>query len=190
MAFRMARDLYDVLGVKPTAPPDAIKRAYRRLVKRYHPDVNKQRGAKEMFLEVNEAYEILSNPLLRREYDERTAATRGEMPYRPPQWPGAPRKVRVPEAYVRVSPPFSSYRDRMEAVQDRSLERRTRAAKVVWRAYVVTVFSMSGTLGVFGGYLLSMGLSFQGGITIGASVMMLTLLLIAWLAKGVMAPEL
>jgi len=78
----------------------------------------------------------------------------------------------------------------MDSVQDRSMARRTRAAKVVWRAYVVTVFSMSGTLGVFGGYLLSMGASFQGGITIGASVMMLTLLLIAWLAKGVMAPEL
>jgi len=184
------RDLYEILGVKSSAPPDAIKRAYRRLVKRYHPDVSKQRGAKEMFLEVSEAYEILSNPLLRREYDERTAPTRTEMPYRPPQWPGTPRKVRVPEAYVRVSPPFSGYRDRMDSVQDRSMARRTRAAKVVWRAYVVTVFSMSGTLGVFGGYLLSMGASFQGGITIGASVMMLTLLLIAWLAKGVMAPEL
>ncbi|TLZ64464.1 MAG: molecular chaperone DnaJ, partial [Methanobacteriota archaeon] len=48
----MARDLYLVLGVKPTASLDAIKRAYRRLVKRYHPDVNKQRAAKEMFLEV------------------------------------------------------------------------------------------------------------------------------------------
>jgi len=186
----MGRDLYEILGVKSSAPPDAIKRAYRRLVKRYHPDVSKQRGAKEMFLEVSEAYEILSNPLLRREYDERTAPTRTEMPYRPPQWPGTPRKVRVPEAYVRVSPPFSGYRDRMDSVQDQSMARRTRAAKVVWRAYVVTVFSMSGTLGVFGGYLLSMGASLQGGITIGASVMMLTLLLIAWLAKGVMAPEL
>jgi len=67
----MVRDLYLVLGVKPTASADAIKRAYRRLVKRYHPDVNKARTAKEMFLEVKEAYEVLSNPLFRREYDER-----------------------------------------------------------------------------------------------------------------------
>jgi hypothetical protein len=186
----MARDLYEILGVKSTASPDAIKRAYRRLVKRYHPDVNKAKGAKEMFLEVKEAYELLSNALLRREYDERTAATRGEMPYRPPQWPGTPRKVRVPESYVRVSPPFVGTRDRMETVPDRSMARRTHAAKLIWRAYVVTVVSMSGTLGVFGGYLLSMGASFQGGVTVGASVMMLTLLLIAWLAKGVMAPEL
>jgi hypothetical protein len=186
----MARDLYLILGVKSTASPDAIKRAYRRLVKRYHPDVNKAKGAKEMFLEVKEAYELLSNALLRREYDERTAATRGEMPYRPPQWPGTPRKVRVPESYLRVSPPFVATRDRMETVPDRSMARRTHAAKLIWRAYVVTVVSMSGTLGVFGGYLLSMGASFQGGVTVGASVMMLTLLLIAWLAKGVMAPEL
>src|SRR3989442_2524341 len=100
----MPRDLYEILGVKPTASPEAIKRAYRRLVKRYHPDVNKQRGAKEMFLEVTGAYETLSNPLLRREYDERTPSMRGEMPYRPPQWPGNPRKVRMPESYVRVSP--------------------------------------------------------------------------------------
>jgi hypothetical protein len=186
----MARDLYVVLGVKSTVSPDAIKRAYRRLVKRYHPDVNKQRAAKEMFLEVKEAYEVLSNPLLRREYDERTAPGRGEMPYRPPSWPGTPRKVRVPESYVRVSPPFSGYRDRMETVRDRSMARRTLAAKLVWRAYVVTVVSMSGTLGVYGGYLLSMGFGFSGGVTLGASLMMLALLVIAWFAKGVMAPEL
>ena len=186
----MARDLYETLGVKPTASPDAIKRAYRKLVKRYHPDVNKQRGAKEMFLEVKEAYEVLSNPLLRREYNERFGPTRGEMPYRPPQWPGTPRKVRVPESYVRVTPPFAGYRDRIDRVQDRAMARRTQAAKFIWRAYVVTVVSMSGSLGVYGGYLLSMGAGFSGGVTVGASVMMLALLLIAWLAKGVMAPEL
>src|SRR2546422_7261160 len=116
-----------------------------------------------MFLEVNEAYEPPSNPLLRREYDERTAAMRGEMPYRPPQWPGSPRKVRMPESYVRVSPPFTGYRDRMETVRDRSMARRTHAAKLIWRAYVVTVVSMSGTLGVYGGDLLSMGMGVSGG---------------------------
>src|SRR2546422_8885647 len=117
-----------------------------------------------MFLEVNEAYEPPSNPLLRREYDERTAAMRGEMPYRPPQWPGSPRKVRMPESYVRVSPPFTGYRDRMETVRDRSMARRTHAAKLIWRAYVVTVVSMSGSLGVYGGYLPSlwMGVSCRG----------------------------
>jgi len=186
----MARDLYEILGVKPTAPLDAIKRAYRRLVKRYHPDVNKHRGAKEMFLEVKDAYETLSNPLLRREYDERIARRGEDVPRRTPSRPGTPRKVRVPQAYVRVSPPFAGYRDRMERVEDRSMARRARVAQFVWRAYVVTVVSMGGTLSVFGGYLLSMGQGFQGGVTVGAGVMMLVLLVIAWAAKGTMAPEL
>src|SRR3989441_2102263 len=124
MRSTMARDLYVVLGVKPTASTDAIKRAYRRLVKRYHPDVNKTRGAKEMFLEVKEAYEVLSNPLLRREYDERVAIRRDDFLSRPSPRPGSPRKVRVPESYVRVGPPFG-YRDRIETVPDRSMARRT-----------------------------------------------------------------
>src|SRR5437867_9593613 len=120
-ASSMARLLYDILGVKPNASLDAIKRAYRRLVKRYHPDLNKQRGAKEMFLEVKEAYEVLSNPLLRREYDERVG---GERPAerREPK-PGAPRKVRMPSSYVRVNPPFGRHPDRMETVPDRSMAR-------------------------------------------------------------------
>ncbi len=187
----MARDLYDVLGVRPTATQDGIKRAYRRLVKRYHPDVNKGRGAKEVFLEVKDAYEVLSNPLLRREYDERTAreaGMQGSAP-RPPK-PGAPRKVRIPAEYVRVASPFRSYRDRIERVQERQIERRTRTAKTVWRLYVVTVASMSGSLMVFSGLLLTAGGVFQGAITLSAAVMMLVLLLIAWVAKGMIAPDL
>ncbi|HLE45658.1 MAG TPA: J domain-containing protein [Thermoplasmata archaeon] len=187
----MPRELYEILGVRPTTSPDGIKRAYRRLVKRYHPDVNKQRGAKEIFLEVKEAYEVLSNPLLRREYDERTARETGAPgPVPRPTKPGAPRKVRIPAEYVRVASPFRSYRDRIERVKDRQIERRTRTAKTVWRLYVVTVASMSGSLMVFAGFLLSAGGMFQGAITLTAGVMMLVLLLIAWVAKGMIAPDL
>ncbi len=190
-ARSMARDLYDVLGVRPTATEEGIKRAYRRLVKRYHPDVNKGRGAKEVFLEVKDAYEVLSNPLLRREYDERTAREAGMPGPAPrPTKPGAPRKVRIPAEYVRIASPFRSYRDRIERVQDRQIERRTRTAKTVWRLYVVTVASMSGSLMVFSGLLLSAGGVFQGAITLTAAVMMLVLLLIAWVAKGMIAPDL
>ena len=187
----MARDLYDVLGVRPTATEEGIKRAYRRLVKRYHPDVNKGRGAKEVFLEVKEAYEVLSNPLFRREYDERIARETGVPGPAPrPTKPGAARKVRIPAEYVRVASPFRSYRDRIERVKDRQIERRTRTAKTVWRLYVVTVVSMSGSLLVFAGFLLSAGGMFQGAITQTAAVMMLVLLLIAWVAKGMIAPDL
>src|SRR2546426_87803 len=100
----------------------------------------------------------------------------------PPQRGATPS----PAPAGKPPPPASPH----HAVPDRSMARRTRAAQLVWRAYVITVASMCGTLSVFGGYLLSMGLMFQGGVTVGSAVMMLALLLIAWLAKGMMAPEL
>src|SRR6266540_2009162 len=161
-ASSMARDLYQVLGVKPDASHEAIKRAYRRLVKRYHPDLNKQRGAKEMFLEVKEAYEVLSNPLLRREYDERASGERSRPAETWEPRPGAPRKVRVPSAYVRVNSPFGGYRDCIDSVRDRSMARRARVAQYVWRAYVVTVVSMSGVLGLSSASLLASGSAFSG----------------------------
>ena len=67
-------DYYRRLGVSHRATEEAIRRAYLGLAKELHPDVNKRRGSHEEFLAVKEAYEILSNPLLRREYDERMAA--------------------------------------------------------------------------------------------------------------------
>ena len=62
------RDYYDVLGVAPDAGADEIKRAYRQLARRYHPDISgDDRGA--AFLEVSRAYEVLANPHRRRTYD-------------------------------------------------------------------------------------------------------------------------
>ena len=53
------RDLYEVLGVSKDASDADIKRAYRKLSKQYHPDINKEAGAEEKFKEIAEAYEIL-----------------------------------------------------------------------------------------------------------------------------------
>ncbi|HSM92497.1 MAG TPA: J domain-containing protein [Anaeromyxobacteraceae bacterium] len=65
------RDLYDVLGVARTASADEIKRAYRRLAKKYHPDVNPgDKAAEERFKEVTAASEVLSDPKKRKLYDE------------------------------------------------------------------------------------------------------------------------
>lgn len=65
------RDLYDILGVPRTASPDEIKRAYRKLAKRYHPDVNPgDKAAEERFKELTAASEVLSDPKRRKLYDE------------------------------------------------------------------------------------------------------------------------
>lgn len=64
------RDLYEVLGVSKGASDDEIKKAYRKLSKKFHPDINKEAGSEEKFKEVAEAYEVLSNPDKRAAYDQ------------------------------------------------------------------------------------------------------------------------
>ncbi|MBL1175780.1 molecular chaperone DnaJ [Pantanalinema sp. GBBB05] len=65
----MARDYYEILGVSRDADKEDIKRAYRRLARKYHPDVNKEPEAEERFKEINRAYEVLSEPETRARYD-------------------------------------------------------------------------------------------------------------------------
>lgn len=69
MSVLSKRDYYEVLGVNKSASKDDIKKAYRKLSKKYHPDINKEADAAEKFKEVKEAYEVLSDDQKRAQYD-------------------------------------------------------------------------------------------------------------------------
>ena len=56
------KDYYDTLGVSRGAPAEEIKRAYRKLARKYHPDVSKEKNAEAKFKDVQEAYEVLKDP--------------------------------------------------------------------------------------------------------------------------------
>ncbi|HET9047994.1 MAG TPA: DnaJ C-terminal domain-containing protein [Chiayiivirga sp.] len=83
------KDYYQVLGVAPDADEKAIKSAYRRLARKYHPDVSKEAGAEEKFKAANEANEVLGNRERRAEYDRlRASGYRPGDSYQPPNWGG------------------------------------------------------------------------------------------------------
>lgn len=64
------RDYYETLGVPRDASQDDVQKAYRKLARKYHPDVNKAEGAETRFKEINEAYEVLKDPAKRAKYDQ------------------------------------------------------------------------------------------------------------------------
>jgi curved DNA-binding protein len=68
------KDYYDTLGVKAEATDAEVKSAYRKLARKYHPDVSKEAGAEEKFKAINEAYEALKDPAKRRAYDQLRAS--------------------------------------------------------------------------------------------------------------------
>jgi curved DNA-binding protein CbpA len=81
------KDYYATLGVSREASADEIKRAYRKLARKYHPDVSKEPDAEARFKEVGEAYEVLKDPEKRGAYDRLGADWKAGQEFRPP--PGA-----------------------------------------------------------------------------------------------------
>lgn len=81
----MAKNFYELLGVSQKSTPDEIKKAYRKLARQYHPDINpNNKEAERKFKEINEAYETLSDPGKKTEYDEILANPAGRRRAPPP----------------------------------------------------------------------------------------------------------
>jgi curved DNA-binding protein len=78
------KDYYDTLGVKRGASAEEVKRAYRKLARKYHPDVSKERNAEAKFKDVQEAYEVLKDPEKRGTYDRLGRDYRPGQQFRPP----------------------------------------------------------------------------------------------------------
>src|SRR6202048_3426206 len=78
------KDYYEILGVTRGADADEVKRAYRKLARKYHPDVSKEKNAEAKFKEVQEAYEVLRDPDKRTSYDQLGRNFRSGQQFRPP----------------------------------------------------------------------------------------------------------
>jgi len=95
------RDYYQTMGVTQDAAPDDIKRAHRKLARKYHPDVSKEKNAEAKFKELAEAYEVLRDPERRAAYDQLSANHQAGQAFRPP--PGSA------DRQTSGRPPFESF---------------------------------------------------------------------------------
>ena len=115
------RDYYEVLGVPRTAPADEIKRVYRQLARKHHPDLQPpadRAKASERFKEINEAYEVLSDPDKRAKYDALGADWKSGMDFTPPPGAGARRGAPSDAGWTADASSFEDMGDDMGGFSD------------------------------------------------------------------------
>src|SRR5688572_8813818 len=132
-------DYYQVLGVRYSATHDEIKRAYRRLAVLYHPDKNPDPAAENMFKNINEAYDVLGDPVKKSKYDLRMQSPFSDIPYE------GPRRHR--------DPAYHSERPRVYRKGDRERLRDLMREYMPW-AIRITMFSFAFSMLVLLDYVL------------------------------------
>lgn len=144
----MAASYYDILGLKPKASAEEIKRAYRKKAMASHPDVNPSPGATDQFVRINEAYDILSDPQKRTVYDRRL---------NPPQRPN----TGPPPSNAREQ----AYRDWVEQAQARAQQsarmsyedfKKSRFSRAEATVFLYLQFVIMGTMIILGLFILSL----------------------------------
>ena len=118
-------DYYKVLGVERKASQDDIKKAYRKLARKYHPDTNKEAGAEDRFKQISEAYDTLSDPEKRKKYDRSGSILGGANPFGSGAGAAAARRPAT-SAASRTSSPASSTRPAGAAARTRPAAERGR----------------------------------------------------------------
>jgi curved DNA-binding protein len=100
------KDYYDILGVPRSASEEEIRKAYRKLARKFHPDVSKETGAESRFKEVAEAYDVLGDSEKRKKYDSLGSGWRAGQEFTPPEgFPGAEYAYEGgPHVYTNINP--------------------------------------------------------------------------------------
>lgn len=146
--MQTAKELYSLLGLSREASHDDIRRAYRKLVREHHPDKNPgDHSAEERFKDIQQAYEVLSNPEKRREYDQRLHASSVRSSGRPRAGAGA-RTGEQTATTVDLSYLLRKLADRSDRPQPGSRQLREEdVARLLAKVLGEHIFRASGRLG-------------------------------------------